>query len=138
MKPEDMKLLREIVVTPLDQLINDHKVYCEFQGWQWEETLNNMIADYKKWANKSINKEIRKLELEIIKELGKELESVRHQDNTHNRRTLGFCIGRDKQENRNARDTNNLASQIIPQPFRVEKKRIYRISGQTIERKISP
>jgi len=130
LKPEDVKLLDEIIAIPLEQLINDHKAACEFQDWQWEEALKNMITDYKKWVNKTIGKTTRKMYLDIIKGLEKELADVRCKSNIYRRRTMGYCIGRDKQEDGNTRNTDNLSSKTLPKPFRVEKKRIYHIGGK--------
>lgn len=127
----DIKLLKEIIATPIDELIIDFKAYCEFRDWQWEEPLKSMITDYKKWANKSMGKPIRKQYLEIIKSLEKEMADVKCPDNPHRRRAVGFRIGRNNQENGNSRDTDNFASQTFPQPVRAKTGRLYRISWQT-------
>ena len=125
--PIVVKIIKETLATSTDQLWNEVKAERKFQDWEQEEYLKKIIPEYKKWVNRVLGKPIREHLMKIIKDLEKELADVRSESNTHPRRTVGHRIGKNKQKNGNARDTDTVASKAIPQPFRAEKKRIYRL-----------
>ncbi len=135
LKPEDIKLLKEIIATPLDQLINDHKAHCQFQDMLWEEKLEVMINDYKKWSRKSLNKPDRELYMSIIGILEKELGNGR-KDNTNRRGTLGrYTLGY-KQENGQTRDRDNNPAQSVQKVIRTTSEGVSCAGGKTIAGKI--
>jgi hypothetical protein len=128
LKPEDITLLKEILATPTEQLINDFYVDCQVQDFLEEENLKDMINDYKRWSKKTLNdKNKRTLYLSIINELNKELEDVRagSKTNPHRRRVMGYRLGRHNQEDRNAGNTINHPAKAIPPTLWPAPKRVY-------------
>ena len=117
-------------MTPV-QLLNAHKVYCESKDKLWQEELQTMIAYYKKLANKYMGKSLRKLCVEIVEGLERELKDG-YKDNPDSRGTVGFRIGKHKQADGSARDTDKLTTEAIPRPVRVKTQRVYCTRGQTL------
>jgi len=122
----------------MTQLLNDLKTHCKFQDMLWEEKLEQMINDYKKWSRKSLhNKPMRELYLAIINILEKERDA-RGKIDIKNRGIMGYHIGKYTKENREARDSHNDTPKIIPSPFRIKKERIYCLGRKTIQREKFP
>ncbi len=119
----------------MTQFLNNHKAHCQFQDMLWEEKLEQMINDYKKWSRKSLNKSNRELYMAIISILEKELENGR-KDNTHRRGTMGrYTLGY-KQADGKARDRDNNPTQPIQKTIRTTSEGVSGAGGQTEQRKI--
>ena len=119
----------------MNELFNDHLSHCQFQDMLWEEQLEVMINDYKKWSRKSLNKPDRELYMSIIGILEKELENGR-KDNTNRQRTMGrYTLGY-KQKDRQTRDRDNNPAQSVQKVIRATSQGVLGAGGQTEQRKV--
>jgi hypothetical protein len=109
----------------MDERIDELKTELSVKDLAWELTLERMIEDWRKWSLKSIHTKGRKLNMDIIKELKRELSDVRATNDFRSTRAVGFKLGRNKAKDGNARNTDNITPSPKRQDMGVAPKRVF-------------